>query len=96
MVLTRSFGCATPVVASDIEGYRDVVTAETAITVPPDDPAALSAGIEAMLSRTRRGGRRWAAARALAKEHYGWADIAARLEGVYARVIDDHGARRAA
>ena len=29
MVLTRAFACATPVVASDIEGYRDVMTAET-------------------------------------------------------------------
>jgi len=26
MVLTRAFACATPVVASDIEGYRDVMT----------------------------------------------------------------------
>ena len=26
MVLTRAFGCATPVVASDIAGYRDVMT----------------------------------------------------------------------
>ena len=30
MVLTRAFACATPVVASDIEGYREVVTTETA------------------------------------------------------------------
>jgi phosphatidylinositol alpha-mannosyltransferase len=96
MVLTRAFGCATPVVASDIEGYRDVVTTETAITVPPDDPAALTVGIEAMLADETRRATMGAAARALAKAQYGWADIAARLEDVYARVIDDHGARRAA
>ena len=29
MVLTRAFACATPVVASDITGYRDVMTPET-------------------------------------------------------------------
>ena len=96
MVLTRAFGCATPVVASDIEGYRDVVTPETAITVPPDDPAALAAGIEAMLSDEPRRVAMGAAARALAEKHYGWADIAARLELVYERVIAAHGTRRAA
>ena len=37
MVLTRAFACATPVVASDIEGYRDVMTAETGLSVPPGD-----------------------------------------------------------
>src|SRR5204863_2712878 len=33
MVLTRAFACATPVVASDITGYRDVMTPETASAV---------------------------------------------------------------
>src|SRR4029079_10606499 len=28
MVLTRAFACATPVVASDIDGYREVMTEE--------------------------------------------------------------------
>ena len=31
MVLTRAFACATPVVASDITGYRDVMTPETSV-----------------------------------------------------------------
>ena len=34
MVLTRAFACATPVVASDIPGYRDVMTPETSVAVP--------------------------------------------------------------
>src|SRR5205823_7259998 len=42
MVLTRAFACATPVVASDIGGYRDVMTEETGLLVPPGDPDALS------------------------------------------------------
>jgi phosphatidylinositol alpha-mannosyltransferase len=96
MVLTRAFGCATPVVASDIEGYRDVVTAETAVTVPPDDPAALADGIESMLADEPRRAAMGAAARRLAEEKYGWADIAARLEEVYARVIEERRERLAA
>jgi phosphatidylinositol alpha-mannosyltransferase len=43
MVLTRAFACATPVVASDIPGYREVLTPETSIAVGPDDPEALAA-----------------------------------------------------
>ena len=58
MVLTRAFACATPVVASDISGYRDVMTDETGVLVPPDDPDALAEA----LSRAARG-RAAAAAR---------------------------------
>lgn len=95
MVLTRAFGCATPVVASDIEGYRDVITRETAIAVSPDDPGELAAGVEAMLADEPRRAAMGTAARALAEERYAWSDIAARLEAVYSRVIDQ-GTRRAA
>src|SRR5947207_2706781 len=35
MVLTEAFACAAPVVASDIAGYRDVMTPETGVLVPP-------------------------------------------------------------
>src|SRR5436190_2043911 len=35
MALTRAFACATPAVASDISGYREVLDAEVAVAVPP-------------------------------------------------------------
>ena len=45
MVLTRAFACATPVVASDIEGYAQVADhGETGILVPPGDAQALAHG----------------------------------------------------
>src|ERR687884_1089074 len=37
MVLTRAFACATPVVASAIPGYSDVMTDDVAVSVPPGD-----------------------------------------------------------
>ena len=37
MVLTRAFACATPVVASDIPGYRDVMSPEVGVLTPPND-----------------------------------------------------------
>src|SRR4029077_2988090 len=50
MTITRAFACATPVVASDIPGYREVLTAETGTLVPPDDPEALAEAIAGLLS----------------------------------------------
>ena len=44
MVLTRAFACAVPVVSSDIDGYRDVMTAETGLLVPPGRPCGAGRG----------------------------------------------------
>lgn len=96
MVLTRAFACATPVVASDIEGYREVVTPATAVSVAPDDPRALAEAVERLLENEPRRASMGAAARALALERYAWPDIAARLEAVYERVAAPPGARVAA
>ena len=89
MVLTRAFACATPVVASDIPGYRDVMTAETSVAVPPGEPEALADAIAALLEDEPRREALGAAARQLAIERYSWADIARRLDGIY-----DVGSRR--
>src|ERR687897_167748 len=83
MVLTRAFACATPVVASDIPGYRDVMTPETSVTVRPDDFLALADAVEGLLSDEQRRQQLGAAARQLAIEKYSWADIARRLERIY-------------
>jgi phosphatidyl-myo-inositol alpha-mannosyltransferase len=90
MVLTRAFACATPVVASDISGYRDVMTPETAVAVPPGDPAALAGAVAALLEDEPRRAALGAAARRLAVERYSWEDIARRLVGIYesARVAE--------
>ena len=80
MVLTRAFACATPVVASDITGYRDVMTAETSVAVPPGEPEALADAIAALLEDEPRREALGAAARQLAIERYSWTDIARRLD----------------
>jgi phosphatidylinositol alpha-mannosyltransferase len=88
MVLTRAFACGTPVVASDIDGYREVVTPETAVSVPPGDVPALVDGVERLLADEPARVAMGAAARERAERHYAWPDIAARLEGIYDRVVD--------
>jgi phosphatidylinositol alpha-mannosyltransferase len=83
MVLTRAFACATPVIASDITGYRDVMTDETGLLVPPGDPAALAESVVALLDDEPRRARFGAAARRLARERYSWGDIGRRLAEIY-------------
>jgi phosphatidylinositol alpha-mannosyltransferase len=96
MVLTRAFACATPVVASDIPGYREVVTDETAVVVPPDDRQALVAGVAGLLADEPRREAMGAAARALANAHYAWPDLARRLEAIYERALGPERRRVAA
>ena len=86
MVLTRAFACGLPAVASDIPGYREVLTEEAAVSVPPDDPHALADAVCALVADEPRREAMGDAARALAVEQYTWPAIAKRLEEVYASV----------
>jgi phosphatidylinositol alpha-mannosyltransferase len=95
MVLTRAYACALPVVASDIPGYREVLTPEAALSVAPDDPTALTEAVVTLLADESRRASMGAAARAVALERYAWTDIAARLEGIYERAIEGARARAA-
>ncbi|MDQ3857652.1 MAG: glycosyltransferase family 4 protein [Actinomycetota bacterium] len=83
MVLTRAFGCATPVVASDIEGYRDVAAPETSVLVPPGDVTALASALIALLEDERRRQTLGEAGRRVAEERYSWSRIGGRLLQIY-------------
>jgi len=88
MVLTRAFACAVPVVASDIDGYRDVMTDEAGLLVPPGEPAALAEAVVTLLEDDALRRRLGAAARAVAVERYSWSSIAERLAEVYRLVVE--------
>jgi phosphatidyl-myo-inositol alpha-mannosyltransferase len=85
MVLTEAFACATPAVASDIPGYRDVMTPETGVLVPADDPLGLARAIASLLADEPRRQRLGAGARRRARA-YSWDDIGRRLLAIYERV----------
>src|SRR5207244_7517477 len=85
MVLTEAFACATPVVASDIRGYRDVMTAETGVLVPPDDPRALALAIASLLADEPRRLELGAGARRRARG-YSWDRNGRRLLAIYERL----------
>jgi phosphatidyl-myo-inositol alpha-mannosyltransferase len=96
MVLTRAFSCATPVVASDIEGYAQVADHdETGILFPPGDSAALErALVELLEDEDRR--RTYGAAARKAAEPYSWDRIGAQLVEIYERVAAPAEAVKAA
>src|SRR5438105_12051071 len=79
MVLTRALACATPVVASDISGYRDVMTPDTSVAFPPGDETALTDAVASLLSDEPRRAAMGAAGRALMQQRYDWDAIAAHL-----------------
>jgi phosphatidylinositol alpha-mannosyltransferase len=87
MVLARAFGCATPVVASDIPGYDQVMAPEVGLTVPPGDSAKLGQALIELLEDEPRRQRLGEGARERALERYGWAKIADRLAKIYGSVI---------
>jgi phosphatidylinositol alpha-mannosyltransferase len=85
MVLTRAFACGLPAVASDIPGYREVLTPDVAVSVAPNDPSVLADAVCALVEDEPRRAAMGEAARTLAVERYAWPAIAERLEAVYSQ-----------
>ena len=83
IVLICVLACATPVVASDIPGYRDVMTPETSLSFPAGDERALVAAVESLLADEPRRQALGAAGRELAQALYSWDSIARRLVEIY-------------
>jgi phosphatidylinositol alpha-mannosyltransferase len=88
MVLTRAFAAATPVVASDIDGYRQLVGDRCGALVPPGDAQRFTAAIVSLLRDEPRRRRYAAAAHALVVADYGWPSLAARLRDVYETLLE--------
>jgi phosphatidylinositol alpha-mannosyltransferase len=86
IVLLEAMACETPVVASRIDGYTELIgDGDCAVLVPPRDPDALAAALSALLSDDGR--RRALAERGAAKaREYAWPAVAARLERIYESV----------
>jgi phosphatidyl-myo-inositol alpha-mannosyltransferase len=87
MVLTEGFAAGTPVVASDIAGYRDVVRdGHDGVLVERGDPTALAEALRDLaLDPPRRGEMaRHAAERA---RRYAWPTVAAEVLGAYEDAI---------
>ncbi|HEY0344854.1 MAG TPA: glycosyltransferase family 4 protein, partial [Solirubrobacteraceae bacterium] len=92
MVLTEAFAAGTPVVASDIAGYRDVVRdGANGLLVPRGDATALA---EALRDLALDPGRRAALARGAgaSARRYAWPRVAAEVLAAYGDAIELHAA----
>jgi phosphatidylinositol alpha-mannosyltransferase len=87
MVLTEAFAAGTTVVASNIAGYRDVVTdGVDGVLVPPADPQALA---EALRELYHEPERRRALAQAATRtvQRFAWEHVAEEVLDAYADAI---------
>jgi phosphatidylinositol alpha-mannosyltransferase len=87
MVLTEAFASGTPVVASDIAGYRDVVRdGEDGILVPVGDAVALGETLLELASDPERRASLAEAARESA-QRFAWPNVAREVESVYEEAL---------
>jgi phosphatidylinositol alpha-mannosyltransferase len=87
MVLTEAFAAGTPVIASDIAGYRDVVRdGVDGVLVPPADPQALALALRDLWDEPAR---RAEMARAAARdvERFAWQRVATEVMEAYQDAI---------
>jgi phosphatidylinositol alpha-mannosyltransferase len=88
MVLTEAFAAGTPVVASAIAGYSDVVTdGVDGVLVPPADPQRLAEELQRAHHEPERLRAMGEAARKSA-QRYAWPHVADRVTGIYERALE--------
>jgi phosphatidyl-myo-inositol alpha-mannosyltransferase len=87
MVLTEAFAAGTPVVASNIAGYRDVVRdGVDGVLVPPADPQALAVALRDLYEEPARRAQ-MARNAATDVQRFAWPRVAADVMGAYEDAI---------
>jgi phosphatidyl-myo-inositol alpha-mannosyltransferase len=88
MVLTEAFAASTPVIASDIPGYRDVLRDERdGLLLEPGNALALAEALRALALDPARRVRMATAARERA-ERFAWPHVVAEVLDCYERAVD--------
>src|SRR5690606_15088111 len=85
--------CGTPVVGSRVGGLLDsVADGRTGVLVPPRDPAAVAAAVQALLDDPARLAAMGVAGAERVRRRFTWERVAAATEAAYARVVARPGA----
>jgi len=91
IALVEAMAAGLPVVATDIAGYREVVSdGVEGLLVPPRDPEALAAGLVRVLTEPELAQRLGGAGRERARI-FDWPIVVDRLEELYLRAIESAG-----
>jgi glycosyltransferase involved in cell wall biosynthesis len=88
VVLLEALASGTPVIASDVDGMREVVAPEVGKRVPPADPPALASALQQMLTDDVAWRRMSEQARRRATELYDWDHIGAHFVALYRRMVE--------
>ena len=89
IVLLEAMAAGAPVVASDIDGYRDIIRHDdNGLLAPPRDPDAIAAAIARVADRPGLAGRLSAAGRRAALD-YRWQRVASDVESYYQDCIQE-------
>jgi phosphatidyl-myo-inositol alpha-mannosyltransferase len=89
--LVEAMAAGLPVVASDIPGYREVLTdGVEGLLVPPREPEAVAAGLVRILRDPQLAARLGGAGRERART-FDWPTVVDRLEELYGRAIEGAG-----
>ena len=88
IVHLEAMASGTPIVASDIEGYREILDpGREALLFPNRDAVALADAVVRVLEDPRLA-RSMAAAGRRKAERYAWSEIARRLEALYLELLE--------
>jgi phosphatidylinositol alpha-mannosyltransferase len=91
IALVEAMAAGLPVVATDIPGYREVVSdGVEGLLVPPRDPEALAAGLVRVLTEPELARRLGEAGRERART-FDWPIVVDRMEELYLRAIESAG-----
>ena len=91
IALVEAMAAGLPVVATDIPGYREVVSdGVEGLLVPPRDPGALAEGLVRLLREPELAARLGEAGRERAKT-FDWPIVVDRVEELYGRAIESAG-----
>ena len=89
IVLLEAMAAGAPVVASDIDGYRDVVThGETGLLTAPRAPEAIAGAISCLIDDPDLARRISAAGKNVA-EQYSWQHVASDVEAYYEHCVEE-------
>lgn len=87
-VVLHALSHGVPVVASRVGGIPEIVTPDVGVLVPPGDPAALAAALDALLADTPRRQVLAASGRRRFGELFTASAWSGRLRGLYEEVLD--------
>jgi phosphatidylinositol alpha-mannosyltransferase len=88
MTLLEAMACGRPIVATNNDGYRDLLSPKEGLLVPPHDPVVFADAIMELIGDATRRREMGEAGRAKALQ-YAWPSVTARIVSYYEEILKD-------